>query len=204
MTARLGVCVSVCACACVCVCVCIYMVCMCVCVCVHVCACASMYICTLMHLYTYAVYIYICMYIYVYVCVYIYIYIYIYTYIYASLCVCVRFAGSVRELVSGESHEATTGFNATVKQTHAALLRYCVESHERPTPRPLQDLRLFIWRWCTSQSFSRHSTPPSLHPSPLYVAMHIAQYMFPPAPSRFAIQHAILVMAILCKGQSTP
>jgi len=62
----------------------------------------------------------------------------------------------------------------------------------------------FVWGWCTDLFDSWHSTPPLLHPSPLYVATHIAQPMIPPRPSCFAIQDTILVMAISCEGQQPP
>jgi len=74
----------------------------------------------------------------------------------------------------------------------------------RTTPWPLQDSGLFIRGLRTSQCDSWHSTLSLLHPLPLYVAINIAQYMVSPRPTCVAIQHTILVMSILCKGQTTP
>jgi len=57
--------------------------------------------------------------------------------------------------------------------------------------RPLQEIRLVIRECFTSQYYFWHSTPPLLHPSPLYVAFNIAQYTIHPRPPCFAIQHTI-------------
>ena len=64
---------------------------------------------------------------------------------------------------------------------------------------PLPDICLFIRGLCTSQYYSWHSTPPLLHPLPLYVVINIAQYMVSLRPPCVTIQHTTLVMAISCK-----
>jgi len=76
----------------------------------------------------------------------------------------------------------------------------------RPNPSPitwpLQDIPLLIMGLCTSQYSFWHSTPPLLHPPPLYFAINIAQYIASPRPPCVAIQYIIFAMAISCKGQA--
>ena len=72
------------------------------------------------------------------------------------------------------------------------------------TSRPLQDIRVSIWGLCASQYYSWHSTPPPSPPPRCMLQLilrNMWQYMdFPRLPC-VAIQHIMLAIAILCKGQ---